>query len=93
MDSVKVTVKSAEKASRLELLIRFIWGFIVAIILGVIGIFVAIAWIVQWLHILLLGKRQGALNKFITAYEVAKTQLNFYMVLATDERPPLVPEF
>ncbi len=93
MDSVKITVKSEEKASRLELIIRFIWGLIASIILGIIGIFVAIAWVIQWLHILLLGKRHSGLGKFINAYQIAYSQLQFYMMLSTDERPPMVPSF
>ena len=93
MDTVKVSVSSAEKASRLELFIRFIYGAIAYIILGIIGIFAYIAIGLQWLHILILGKRHPALAKFANAWLVALTQLYLYMFLATDERPPLVPAF
>jgi len=93
METVKITVKSAEKASRLELIIRFIWGTIVAIVLCIIGIFVSIAWVVQWIYILLLGKRQPGLANFINAWIVAWSQLMFYNNLATDERPPALPAF
>ena len=93
MDSIKITVNSAEKASRLELIIRFIYGFIGAIVLGIIGIFASIAIALQWLHILILGKRHASLAKFANAWMVACTQLKFYIMLATDERPPLVPSF
>jgi hypothetical protein len=93
MDSVKVSVNSAEKASRLELIIRFIYYFVGIIILGIIGIFAYIASIIQWFHILILGKRNGAIAKFVNAWMVACTQLLFYFMLATDERPPLVPKF
>lgn len=93
MDTVKITVKSDEKASRLELIVRFIWGTIVAIVLMIIGIFVSIAWVVQWLYILVLGKRQSGLAKFINAWLVAWSQLMFYNNLATDERPPALPSF
>lgn len=93
MDTVKVTVKSDEKASRVELIVRFIWGMIVGIILGIIGMFAFIGVMIQWLHILLLGKRHAGLQKFINSYGVAKAQLEFYWLLSTDERPPIVPEF
>jgi len=93
METVKITIKSDEKASRLELFIRFIWYFIAVIILGIIGIFVYIATLIQWLHILLLGKRQGAIAKFVNAWVSAYAQVMIYFLLATDERPPLVPEF
>ena len=92
MDTVKITLKSDEKASRLELFIRFIWGTIVAIILGVIGFFAYIALFIEWFYILILGKRNAALAKFINSWYAAVAQLYFYMLLATDERPPLVPE-
>jgi len=93
METVKITVKSDEKAGRLELFIRFIWGTIVAIVLGIIGIFVCIAWCIQWIYILILGKRNAGLAKFINAWLVAWSQLMFYNNLATDERPPLMPAF
>jgi len=93
METVKVTVKSDEKASRLELFIRFIWGTIVMIILSIIGIFAGIAMFVQWFYILILGKRHAALAKFINAWLVAMTGLYFYLDLSTDERPALMPQF
>ena len=93
MDTVKITVNSAEKASRLELIIRFIYYFVGMIILGIIGIFAYIALALQWLHILFLGKRHAALAKFVNAWYIAVAQLLFYFLLATDERPPLVPSF
>jgi hypothetical protein len=92
METVKINITSDEKASRLELFIRFIWGFIVAIILCIIGMFAYIAIFVQWIHILLLGKRHPALAKFVNNWYKGMVQLAFYYILATDERPPLVPE-
>ena len=93
METVKITVNSVEKASRLELLIRFIWGFIVGIILGIIGLFALyLATPIQWLHILFLGKRNPSLAKFVSGWFKGITQLYGYMLLLTDERPPLMPE-
>ena len=93
MESVKITLASEEKASRLELLVRFIWGTIVGFVLGIIGVLAAMAVVIQWLHILILGKRQPGLQKFINAYGVALSRLKFYWLLTTDERPPIIPEF
>ena len=92
MDTVKISVTSAEKASRLELIIRWVWGFIVGIILCIIGIFAYIAILIQWIHILILGKRHPALAKFVTNWYKGMAQLGFYYMLSTDERPPLIPE-
>ena len=93
MESVKLTVSSEEKASRLELLIRFIWGTIVGFVLGIIGMAIAVVLVIQWVHILFLGRRQAGLQKFVNAYGIAVTQLKFYLLLATDERPPILPDF
>jgi len=93
METVKVTVKSEEKASRLELFIRFIWGTIVAIVLCIIGIFACLAIFAQWFYILILGKRHAGMQKFVNSFLVAVCNLHFYNNLSTDERPPLVPQF
>ncbi len=93
MESVKINVTSAEKASRLELFIRFIWGFIVAMILGIIGIFACLAIMAQWFYILIFGKRHAGMAKFVNSWISALCGLWFYNNLSTDERPPLVPNF
>jgi len=93
MNTIKVTVASDENASRMELLVRIFWSFIVGLVLGILGMIAGIALIVEWLHILFVGKRHPGLQKFVNAYAVALTQLKFYCFLATDERPPFFPEF
>lgn len=93
MKSVKVSIESAEAASRKELVVRFIYGTVVSIILGLLGIFAFVAWGVQFLHILFTAKRHKSLSKFINAYQIAYTQLEFYVMLSTDERPPMFPAF
>jgi hypothetical protein len=42
---------------------------------------------------LVLGKRQPSLAKLINGWLVGWSQMMFYNNLATDERPPLFPEF
>ena len=92
MKTVKIEVKSAEAASRKELLIRFVWGAIAGMILSVIGFFAMVAWLVQFIHILATRKRHMALQKFMNSWNTARSQLLFYTMLSTDERPPLIPE-
>jgi hypothetical protein len=91
MKTVKIAVTSKEQASRSELFVRFFWGTLVGIILGIVGVFAAIAMIVQWAHILVHAKRHPALSKFVNSWYTAMAELYFYMYLSTDERPPLVP--
>ena len=93
MQSVKVTVAEETRASRLELLIRLVWGPVVGFVLGILGTVVAMAVFVQWLHILFLAKRHSGLQRLINAYGAALSQLKFYVLLATDERPAFFPEF
>ena len=93
MDSVKITVNSAENASRLELIVRFVWGMLCFIVLWFVGIFAFFAFAIQWLHILFLGKRHPALQIFVNNYEIGMAQVKIYLMLGTDERPPIVPKF
>ena len=93
MNTIKVTVISDENASRMELLIRIFWSFIVGLVLSVIGMIAAVALFLEWLHILILAKRHPSLQKFVNSYGIAMTQLKFYCMLSTDERPPFFPEF
>ncbi len=93
MKTIKVEVKSAEAASRKELVVRFAWGFLGGITYGITGMFAYVAMMVQWLHILFARKRHPALSKFINAWSIAYVKFELYLYLATDERPPLVPDF
>jgi hypothetical protein len=93
MKTIKVEVKSAEAASRKELLVRFAWGLAGSITYGIIGMFASLAMVVQWLHILFTRKRHPALQKFINSWYIGYTKFKLYLYLATDERPPLVPDF
>ena len=93
MKTVKISVTSAEKASRWEVLIRIIWATLCGIVLLVVGIFAAIAEIIQLFYILIFGKRHMKLNKFVTNWLIAFSIVGFYKNLCTDERPPLFPKF
>jgi len=47
---------------------------------------------IQWLHILLLGKRNATLHKFTTMWIIYVFKFMAYFFLGTDERPPIIPE-
>ncbi|MDD5317852.1 MAG: DUF4389 domain-containing protein [Candidatus ainarchaeum sp.] len=93
MDTVKVKIDSEEQASRLELLIRFVWCAVAGLILNIVGLVAFCALVVQWFYILVFGKRHMGIANFVNAYLVAYTGLYAYMYLSTEERPPLVPQF
>lgn len=89
---VRLDVDFDEKASRLELLIRFLYGFVLCIIVGVWGIVAEIVIVIQWLHILILGKRNEGMHNFVTKFFRYMTRVIGYIYLLTDARPPISGE-
>ena len=92
MKTVKFDVTYKEEAGRLELFIRWLWAiptYIVAFVLEIIGI---LCMMLQWLHILILGKRNKALHDWIVKFMAYMVKFMSYFYLITDERNPLMPE-
>jgi cellulose synthase/poly-beta-1,6-N-acetylglucosamine synthase-like glycosyltransferase len=92
MKTVSTQIKYLEKASRLELIIRFIWMIPSVIVLLVFGLFAAVCFVLQWLYILFVGRRSRSLHAIIKTYIVQKYRIESYFILLTDERSPIVPE-
>ena len=92
MDTVKVDIKSVEQASRLELIIRWVWAIITYIVLVIFAIVTGICFILQWLVILITGKRNTTLTSLLKKYCVYYSQVLAYQLLVTDERNPILPE-
>ncbi|MFA5247454.1 MAG: DUF4389 domain-containing protein [Candidatus Micrarchaeia archaeon] len=86
-----------EKASRLELFVRLVYGIPFAIIVGVLfrilGLFtLVLPFVAQVLTILLTRKRSASIAKFFHKYYFEYIYQYFsYYSLMTDERPPIVP--
>ncbi len=93
MESVKLEVKYGERASRLELIIRLLYGIPLGIVLLILSLLGGIAFFLQWLVILVTGKRNSTLHRLlqlsIDYYATSKA----YTGLLTEERPPIIPEF
>ena len=85
-------LKFEEEASRSELFVRIIYSFIIAIVLGVYGIVAGICESLQWILILITGKRNESLNNVIKTYVSYSILVAKYMCLLSDERPPLGPQ-
>jgi hypothetical protein len=85
----KVDIKYEQKASRLELFIRMIMLIAYGIVAFFWGIAVVIVWTILWIYILITGKREVAMTKFIIRYWRFITRVGAYDLLLTDERPPL----
>ena len=80
-----------EKASRLELFIRIIYSIIIGIVLTIYGFVAGICILIQFIIILILGRRSEGLSNFIQGYLEYYTHILSYTSFQTDERPGILP--
>lgn len=92
MNSVKAEVVQQEKASRVELLVRLVYWIPLWIVGFILKMISGIAFFVNILTILVLGKRILGLSKFIGIEVSYQAKMCAYLSTATDERPPIMPE-
>ncbi len=78
-------------ASRLELLIRIVYWIIIGIVLWVYGIVSGICLIIQWIHILILGRRNEWLSDFVKGYLEYLVHVMPYIYFMSDKRPDIFP--
>lgn len=91
---VDIKIPFEEEANRVELFIRLVYGLVVVFIAGILGgLSIYIATPLQFLYVLILGKRLEILSKVTTAYVRYITKWLPYLLLLTDEKPDLMPEF
>jgi len=91
LSAVKVEITPEEKASRVEIIIRFLYMIPLFIVMYILALIAYIAIVVNFITSLLLGKRIQALNNFMVAF--MKYQNNFFTYLfLTDERPEIMPK-
>lgn len=80
-------------ASRLELFIRIVYGWIaIYIVLAIYGIVAGICMIIQWFVILILGRRSEGLSNFIKGYLEYIVHVVGYLYWMTDKRPGVMPK-
>ncbi|MCR4368782.1 MAG: DUF4389 domain-containing protein [archaeon] len=91
MKDVTIQIKAQEKASRIELLIRFVYLIPLYIVLMVLSLIAIVGIVINFLTSLILGKRIGALNKFVVAYLKYSYEFSAYLFV-TDERPEIIPK-
>jgi hypothetical protein len=85
----KIDIKYVEKASRFELFVRLVLSFIYGIIAEIWGFIAGILWVLQWLIILVTGKRNKGIHNFIVGFWRYWTRAIAYILMLTDERPPI----
>ena len=86
---LKLTIGFQEPASRLELFVRIVLLFVYGIIAGIWGFVAGLANVIQWLHILITGKRSLGLWNFVVSYFRYSARVSSYSLLLTDKRPPI----
>ncbi|MDD3159631.1 MAG: DUF4389 domain-containing protein [Candidatus ainarchaeum sp.] len=90
MADVNVNITPGKDVSRLEVIIRMIYGMIVGIVLYLFLIVTYIVILINFFSCLILAKR---IAPEFTAKVIAQaTKLMAYMFYVTDERPPIIPE-
>ncbi|MFH1221587.1 MAG: DUF4389 domain-containing protein [Candidatus Micrarchaeota archaeon] len=92
MKGVVIDIKYVEKTKRMELLWRILYMIPYGIIGELFGCVAMICVVLQFLSILLLGKRVEILNKVTHGFFAYITQFLAYLYLLTDERPEIMPK-
>ncbi len=79
-------------AKRLELFIRIVYSFVIGLVLMVYGFIAEICMVIQWLVILILGRRSEGLSNFIKGYLEYFVHVISYVYWMTDNRPGILPK-
>ena len=80
-----------EQAGRIELFIRIIYSFVIGIFLMIYGFIAGICMLIQFLVVLILGRRSRGLSDFIQGYLEYYVHILSYTSCMTDERPGILP--
>jgi hypothetical protein len=81
-----------EKASRLELIVRWFYGIVIGIVFDLWAIYISFIEFLQFFHILVLGRRGTRLYRSTRRYVAAYTHVSAYLMFLTDARPELTPD-
>ena len=73
--------------ARIELFVRIILICVLEVVLGLWALAVCVFWVLQFLVILISGKRNGWLHKQIERYFKFLVKCKEYFLLLTDKRP------
>lgn len=80
-----------EQAGRIELFIRIIYSVVIGIVLMIYGFIAGICMLIQFLIVLILGRRSRGLSDFIQGYLEYYVHILSYTSFMTDERPGILP--
>ncbi len=89
MYPIRLDADYAEKSKRTELVVRFFYGIVLYIVYLLWSVVAAVAHVLLWLHILVLGRKQKGLWEFILGYQRYTVRMQSYLMCLTDERAPI----
>lgn len=92
MKTVKYDVGFSEDAGRLELFVRWVWMIPSVIVLVLLSILACIGALIQFWHILFLGKRNKTMYEWVKMYLSYHIKMMSYFYALTEERNQLTPE-
>jgi hypothetical protein len=81
-----------ENASRIELIVRIFYKLVLRIVFFLYGILASICLCIQWIIILILGRRIESINGILSGYAKYTIQIISYSTYITDERPGIDPK-
>ncbi|HUU75094.1 MAG TPA: DUF4389 domain-containing protein [Methanoregulaceae archaeon] len=79
-------------ARRLELLARIFFWIAIGIVAWIYSILATMCLVLQWFHILILGRRQQGLSDFVEGYLEYTVHRLSYIYFMTDRRPKILPD-
>ncbi len=91
MEGITVNPPYSEKTSRMEMLWRILYWIVYMIVAMIMMMIMYITLPLQFLAMLILGKRVEILHKYNRMAMEYMTQYMTYLYLLTDERPPFIP--
>ncbi|MBP2029309.1 hypothetical protein J2755_000229 [Methanohalophilus levihalophilus] len=80
-----------KKASRIELFIRLVYTIPIVIVLYIYSILAGICLLLQWIIILIAGRRIAVISNVISGYLRYYTHIAGYVYLTSDKRPGIMP--
>ncbi len=81
-----------EKASRLELIVRWFYAIVIGVVFYLWAIYISIIEFLQFFHILIFGRRGARLYRSTRRYVAAFAYVSAYLTFLTDARPNLTPD-
>lgn len=86
---VRLDADYLEKSKRTELLVRIFYGIVLYIVFAFWSLVAGLAYVLLWIHILVLGRKHRGLWEFLLNYERYTVRMQSYLLCLTDERAPM----